>query len=478
MQWLSLGGDVSKGYADYRCLDPEGRVLPAWSVRYDDTPEGHASVRNALQTLLQQYPAAQLRVGLECSGGLERNWLHLFLACLRDTPHQVYQLNALAVKRFRDRELHGSVTDARSALAIASYLRTGLRSADRPYDPGLAGLVIRYRTTCKTRERGTQVRNELQSLLPAVHPELVQYCRHGVPDWVLTLLQEYPTTGQLGRARVATVARLPQITLARAELLVAAAKSSVGALQDEDAGATVAYLAAEAHRLDAQVVAAKAYLGQRLQADPLVRRLVTIPSIGLWTAVVLRLEIGTFTRFENVASLIAFAGLDPAYHRSGDGEIRYRISKRGRSEIRAALYMSILSCVTHNPPVRAFYQRLLARGKLTGVALTACMAKLLRIAFACVRTDQDFDPQHEAQRVAQRPAATVRAAAVSTQPPPASSSLAPALTAPISGREAKKRQAASTPPAGEPRQVRGRAAARTEDTRPAAGAQLPVLGSG
>jgi len=476
MQWLSLGGDVSKGYADYRCLDPRGRVLSEWSVRYDDTPEGHASVRSALQTLLQQYPEAQLRVGLECSGGLERNWLHLFLACLRDTPHQVYQLNALAVKRFRDRELHGSVTDARSALTIARYLHSGLRSADRPYEPGLAGLTVRYRTTCKTRERGTQVRNELQSLLPAVHPELVQYCRHGVPDWVLALLQQYPTTGALGRVRSATVARLPQITLDRAELLVAAAKGSVGALQDEDTGATVAYLAAEAQRLDAQVAAAKEYLGQRLQADPLVRRLVTIPGIGQWTAVVLRLEIGTFARFANVASLIAFAGLDPAYHQSGDGEVRFRISKRGRSEIRAALYMSVLSGVRHNPPVRAFYQRLVGRGKRSGVALTACMAKLLRIAFACVRTDEDFDPQHEAQLAAQRPAAAGRAA--STHVLLAPERPVPALTAPISAREAKKRKAASAPPAGEPRQIRGHAAARTDDTRPAAGSQPPALASG
>jgi transposase len=486
MQWLALGGDVSKGYVDFRGLCPQGCALREWSQRYDDTPAGHAAVRQALLALLRQYPEARLRVGFECSGGLERNWLRLFRDALQDTPHEVYQLNALAVKRFRDRELHGSVTDPRSARTIANYLRSGLRVADRPYEPELEGLVVRYRMTCNTRDRATQVRNELQSLLPVVHPELVQYCRRGVPGWVLELLQQYPTASALGRARVATVARLPQVTSGRAELLVTAAQQSVGALQDADTGATVVLLAQEIQRLDVQVTAAKAYLGARLEHDPVVQRLVTIPGIGLWTAVVLRLEIGSFARFRKVASLIAFAGLDPVYHHSGDGELRHGISKRGRSEIRAALYMAVLTCLRYNLPVQAYYRRLVASGKKVAVALTACMSKLLRIAYACVRTDTDFAAQHEAQLAAQRalPVGTAAPPSVvipaATAPPAETvAELATAtVSAPVSWREAKKRRAASAPPAGKTRKTRGHAAAPLDDTPPVVAGQLYATPSG
>lgn len=482
MECVVLGGDVSKGYVDFRCLSPEGSVVREWSRRYDDTPVGHAAVRSALPNLLQQFPEARLRVGLECSGGLERNWLSLFTDCL-EAPHQVYQLNALAVKRFRDRDLHGSVTDPRSALTIAQYLRTGLRTADRPYAAALEGLTLRYRTTCNRRERGAEVRNELQSLLPVVHPGLVQYCRKGVPDWVLTLLLQYPTAGTLAGAQVAAVARLDQVTPRRAELLIAAAQGSVGALQDPDTGAVVSLLVEEIHWLDMQVAAAKASLITRFTADPVVRRLCSIPGIGPWTAVVLRLEIGDFNRFGQVASLIAFAGLDPAYHRSGDGEVRHGISKRGRSGIRAALYMAVLTGLRYNPPVRAYYHRLIARGKLVSVALTACMAKLLRIAYACVTTECDFAPHYEAERAAARTLAATPAGgspplAERVPSPVAATTATPApplqveITAPVSWREAKKRRAANTPPAGKTREARGHAAARADDTPSTSAEQL------
>lgn len=494
MRLLALGVDVSKGYADFRGLDPDGRPLRTCAARYDDTPAGHAAVRTLIQGLLAQYPDAQLRIGVEGSGGLERNWLHLFLACLPRALHQVYQLNPLAVKRFRDRELHGSVTDARSAHALAEYLRGGLRPADRPFAPVGEGLVVRYRSTRNTQERATQLRNELQNLLPAVQPALVAYCRRGFPAWVLTLLTRYPTAAQLARVRPATLARLPYVTPRRAELLRAAAKQSVGALQDADTGATVAALAAEIRRLDAQVEAAKAYFGQRLALDPIVQRLVTIPGIGLWTAVLLRLEVGSFDRFPSASSLIAFAGLDPRYHQSGDGEQHFRISKRGRSAIRAGLYMAVLSAIRYNPPVQAFYRRLVAAGKTTGVALTACMGKLLRIAYACVTTETDFTPDHEAQRVARQVPARVsgNTAAPATAPgaaPEAPTVPAPTLLetkqastptpvteeAPVTWREARKRKAASAPPAEKFRQVRGRAAAQNHHNSSSSSA--PTVGA-
>jgi transposase len=51
----------------------------------------------------------------------------------------------------------------------------------------------------------------------------------------------------------------------------------------------------------------------------------------------------------------------------------------GRAQVRAALYMATLSAVRHNPILRAFYQRLVAKGKAKKLALVACMRKLLTI---------------------------------------------------------------------------------------------------
>ena len=47
--------------------------------------------------------------------------------------------------------------------------------------------------------------------------------------------------------------------------------------------------------------------------------------------------------------------------------------------------MAALVAIRYNPVIRAFYDRLLARGKLKKVALTACMHKLLIILNAMLK---------------------------------------------------------------------------------------------
>jgi transposase len=50
-----------------------------------------------------------------------------------------------------------------------------------------------------------------------------------------------------------------------------------------------------------------------------------------------------------------------------------------------------------NPQLKAFYQRLLAAGKVKKVALTACMHKLLTILHAMLKHRTPWPPQ-EVQR--------------------------------------------------------------------------------
>jgi transposase len=54
--------------------------------------------------------------------------------------------------------------------------------------------------------------------------------------------------------------------------------------------------------------------------------------------------------------------------------------------------MATLSATRHNPVIRTFYQRLLARGKAYKVAMVACMRKLLTILNAMVKEQQPWCP--------------------------------------------------------------------------------------
>jgi transposase len=56
--------------------------------------------------------------------------------------------------------------------------------------------------------------------------------------------------------------------------------------------------------------------------------------------------------------------------------------------------MATLSTNRYNKPIRTFYQRLVANGKLRKVALVACMRKLLVILNAMVKIGFEWDPDY------------------------------------------------------------------------------------
>lgn len=96
-------------------------------------------------------------------------------------------------------------------------------------------------------------------------------------------------------------------------------------------------------------------------------------------------ELGQLNR-RAIASL---AGLAPFNHDSGNFRGRRHIWG-GRAAVRSLLYMATLSAIRANPPIRAYYQHLLAKGKVKKVAIVACMRKLLICLNAMVKTKQPW----------------------------------------------------------------------------------------
>ncbi len=85
-------------------------------------------------------------------------------------------------------------------------------------------------------------------------------------------------------------------------------------------------------------------------------------------------ELGTLNR-RQIAALVGVAPLN----RDSGKFCGRRCIWGGRANVRAALYMAAVSAMRHNPVIRAFYNRLIEKGKVFKVAITACMRKLLTI---------------------------------------------------------------------------------------------------
>jgi transposase len=71
----------------------------------------------------------------------------------------------------------------------------------------------------------------------------------------------------------------------------------------------------------------------------------------------------------------------------GEAPIESQGPVRIDSLLRKVLFMATMGAMRHNSHLRAYYDRLRARGKLHKVALVATMRKLLLILNAIIKTD-------------------------------------------------------------------------------------------
>jgi transposase len=147
--------------------------------------------------------------------------------------------------------------------------------------------------------------------------------------------------------------------------------------------------------LNARIATLDADLETMLRASPLWRAnddlLQSVPGIGPVCARTLLLELpelGTLTR-QQIAALVGVAPLN-----CDSGTLRGRRTIwGGRAHVRTVLYMGTLVATRFNPQIKAFYQRLLAAGKIKKVALTACMRKLLTILNAMLKHRTSWQAQ-------------------------------------------------------------------------------------
>lgn len=150
----------------------------------------------------------------------------------------------------------------------------------------------------------------------------------------------------------------------------------------------IEWLKEEVKALDEQI---QAQVNQSQQWQQQQAILQSVPGVGVVTAstlIALLPELGRLTR-QKIAALVGVAPLN-----CDSGQMRgKRFVMGGRSAVRSVLYMAALVATRFNPVIRAFYQRLLAQGKVKKLALVACMRKLLVMLNAMLKHHQPWHPQ-------------------------------------------------------------------------------------
>jgi transposase len=148
------------------------------------------------------------------------------------------------------------------------------------------------------------------------------------------------------------------------------------------------------------------HLEQQPELKEQAQALQAVPGIGaksVLAVLVLLNRWSTLTGGKGRSKgLTAFVGLDPQTHRSGTSvRGRERISRMGDRSVRARLYMCALGGVKGKNALRAYYERLVDRGKAKKAALVAAARKVLTWAWATFRDQVAFQAQKALPRTAE-----------------------------------------------------------------------------
>lgn len=125
-----------------------------------------------------------------------------------------------------------------------------------------------------------------------------------------------------------------------------------------------------------------------------LKHVMTIPGVSTITALSIISETDGFTNITNRRQLISYVGLDVVLKESGTLAWKPRISKRGNSHIRAALYMPAISSIVHNKVLSLYYNRLKERGKKGKMGVVALQRKLLVLIYTLYKNGIDYNPEY------------------------------------------------------------------------------------
>jgi transposase len=128
--------------------------------------------------------------------------------------------------------------------------------------------------------------------------------------------------------------------------------------------------------------------------DQIDSKIMTIPGIGNILGATILGEIGDINNFSSAKKVVAFAGLDPIIHQSGNFKNKTGpISKRGSPQLRRALFLAANVARLNDENIGAFYNDKITRGKHHYSALNATAAKLLRIVYWVLKNDREYKVQ-------------------------------------------------------------------------------------
>lgn len=397
---LGVGLDTAR-YGHHVTILREDRQLATKPFYFAESRAGYENLENTFRQLQQRLGRVRFHIRIDAAGQYALNLERFLRALPMDKTISVGEPK-------RNKDYRSAHFPKRKADAVDSHACARFAVVERPEPtPDVPGEVEQLREICSALEahakHTVRLVNQLHNRLSRVFPELALLASDLSANWVVRLLQKYPTPQRIAAARSSSLSAIPYLSPSKAEQLQQAARQTTAGLQGVGIEEVIRQLVREiqlAKQAEKRLKKALQQAYDALPPSPHVQ-LTSISGIGKQTAAALVAKMVSIDRFETPQSVVNFFGVFPEERTSGVNkqgnpltQRTQRMSQKGNDLVRRLLYMAAQSALRANPAIRALYARQKAAGKRGDVALGHCMRKLLHLVFAVWKSDRPFDPQH------------------------------------------------------------------------------------
>ncbi len=398
--YLVVGIDISKDIHNALMRTSSGKILYR-RLTFNNTREG-------FETLLLQVEAVRVQQSLkEVVFGMEptANYHKPLGEFLINRDQQVVLVSPEAAKQNRAL-LDGrwNKHDGKDCANVADLICQGKCLYYEYPSVELRDLrnLLSLNRKLKKLEQGLRLRIR-NHLVAQYFPEMDQYCHWGATEglalvrWcldpaVMAVLSDEELTQRLGRLG-RTIAQRKRLSALKEQ-----AASSIGCQFGSSAefeGRSVVELLKEVRQAMSQTQDQIEQVCQKFQEYGC---LLSIPGFGPTLSAMVLGAIGNPWRFQNGAQVLKMVGLDLSASQSGKSQGSAVISKKGKAEIRYALYQAAMVASTRNKHFVAYFtDQLRGREKEKGIKTkkrVKLAAKLLMIAWTLMKKQQRFDPKY------------------------------------------------------------------------------------
>jgi transposase len=388
---LICGIDIGKNHHEASVINQEGRLL-AKSFRFANTMPGGESLLEYIRKC--NASGDTVVVGMEATG---HYWLSLY-CFLFDSGFQVNVINPLQSDAVRNLFLRKTKNDAKDSFLIAETIRIGRFTSTSLADED----ILSMRQLCRHRmdlvDYIADQKRKIIGVMDRVFPEYQRFFSDMFGKTSAELLAKAVTPEELLALPTEELCEIlrknsrGRFGEAKAEELRSAAKTSFGITIGTAAFTMqLRQLLEMIALLERQLAELEAEIDQYL--TKLNTPITTCPGVGNVLGAVIISEIGDISRFSEPKKLVAFVGIDPSVHQSGEFTGTHnRMSKRGSPHLRRAIWLAANVAAFHDPVLSAFYQKKMSEGKHHYTALGAVARKLTFIIYAVLRDNKPYVP--------------------------------------------------------------------------------------